>query len=737
MSSLSKEEILSNRDYQFEIFRYYYPTAKENKLFKIREEKTPSANLKSFKGVFFLTDFGDDGKAKNCIDLVIEKERCSFPDALKFISERIVYTNYSSSPIAISSLPKSQSITKEIKKKTFSQNELDYFGVSLETLNRFNIYSLECYGKQRSSADYFLFLYDFGAFKKINKPQDKVNRFFWVGNRPRDFIFGWDQLPENPEMIILTAGEKDAMNLVQNGFPAVSLNSESARLSKDQLNRLQKKTQKLFVCFDLDEAGRKNAETFTKEYLTVYNIKLPDELRQHSDFRGNPCKDVSDFFRHYSSGDFRKLVEDSLSRNNVLEAVDQEETGVPLFTVVKRFLKKTYDLRFNVVTNEYEYKLKTEEQYKEINESSIYVTLREKKIHVSLSDLLAILRSDFVNHYDPFLEFFESLPPWNPESDPDYIEQATTYIKMTDRNRFVTHFRKHLVRTIACALEENVFNKQAFVLVGMSQHSGKSTFCRWLCPPALKNYFAEDISTDKDSHISICENFLINLDELSTLGKTEIQALKSLFSKDKEKLRRPYDRKTSVIPRRASFIGSTDRTEFLNDEAGTVRWLCMEIQQIDFDYSIKLDINKIWCQAYYLYKSGFKYELTSEEIRENEIVNKRYQVVTIEMEIIQTYFMPGTPDNFEGFIYALKLIKLLRQEDRDLANRLSEVKLGKAFKSLGFIRGQKYEGKMQYHGYFVRFTDEYIDKFDLPYNPPSIPSASNPTPDPEQELLPF
>ena len=121
-----------------------------------------------------------------------------------------------------------------------------------------------------------------------------------------------------------------------------------------------------------------------------------------------------------------------------------------------------------------------------------------------------------------------------------------------------------LVRTIACALLDGVFNKQAFILVHEKQNSGKSTFCRWLCPDILKNYIAENISTDKDSHIALCENLLINMDELSTLGKSEINTLKSLFSKDTIKVRRPFEKKAISVARRASFIGSTNNSEFLN-----------------------------------------------------------------------------------------------------------------------------------------------------------------------------
>ncbi|MGV3464146.1 MAG: VapE domain-containing protein [Heyndrickxia sp.] len=65
----------------------------------------------------------------------------------------------------------------------------------------------------------------------------------------------------------------------------------------------------------------------------------------------------------------------------------------------------------------------------------------------------------------------------------------------------------------------------------------------------------------------------MNLDELSSLAKHEINSLKPLFSKDVINERLPYERKNSIIHRTASFIGSTNMAEFLTGETGSVHWL--------------------------------------------------------------------------------------------------------------------------------------------------------------------
>ena len=160
----------------------------------------------------------------------------------------------------------------------------------------------------------------------------------------------------------------------------------------------------------------------------------------------------------------------------------------------------------------------------------------------------------------------------------------------------------------------NYYNKQAFILVHSEYKADKTNFCQFLCHPALEDYIGECISDDKDSKIAIVKNFLINLDELSSQAKHEINSLKVLFSKDVIIERLPNDRKNSIIHRVASFIGSTHMAEFQTDETGSVRWLCFEIKGIDWTYKQKVDIDKVWSHAYALYKSGFDAEMTPEEI---------------------------------------------------------------------------------------------------------------------------
>jgi hypothetical protein len=367
------------------------------------------------------------------------------------------------------------------------------------------------------------------------------------------------------------------------------------------------------------------------------------------------------------------------------------------FVLAQEYIKKHFVIRRNMVTQEYECRDIDKKDFECMNENNIFIKMQISGLNLSLNNLIALLKSDFIEAYNPFTEYFNKLPPWDTKTD--YISFLTSFVKTPDRQRFDTHFKKWLVRVVACALVDGIFNKQAFVLVHDKQNSGKSTFCRFLCPPALNNYIAENLSIDKDSRILLCRNLLINLDELSTLSKVEINSLKSLFSKDKINERLPYDRRNSILPRRCSFIGSTNQVEFLNDETGSVRWLCFVIDEIDWSYSSKVNMDMVYSQAYHLFKNGFQYDITAAEVKENDEYNRQFLINTPEKELISKFLEPGTKDDHQYFYTSTDVLIYISNliENRI---KLSNVNIGKALKLCGFERLKKNPEKI--YGYYVK-----------------------------------
>lgn len=396
-----------------------------------------------------------------------------------------------------------------------------------------------------------------------------------------------------------------------------------------------------------------------------------------------------------------------------------QQLAPTVFDLTEKYLSEKYELRKNIVLDTLEIKEKEDGDYSTLeDESNLYIELQKNRISISLDKLKALLRSDFVPKYDPITEYFNSLPEWDKKTN--HIENTANYIQVhkSQRDRFIRQFRKMLVRTIACAINEKVFNKQIFVLIGRKQNTGKTTFLRWLCPTDLQNFYTENITfEDKDSNISITENFIINIDELATLHRTEINKLKSFISKEDDKSRRAYAARAVRRIRRASFVASTNDTEFLTDTTGNVRWLCFEIEGINFDYMTKININDVWSQAYALYQAGFDYQLTNQEVIENETINSNYMKLPAEAEIINRYFIPGTKENYDYFLNASDFLTMLAALFN--VKNANNVSIGKSLAYLGFLRQTHYRENLfksySVYGYYVKLDrgESFFETIDL------------------------
>lgn len=373
--------------------------------------------------------------------------------------------------------------------------------------------------------------------------------------------------------------------------------------------------------------------------------------------------------------------------------------------MMEAYLIERYSFRKNIITGEVEIRSKqlADSDWQSFDVFTILRDLKLNNHRVTLADLENLVRSDFVPEYDPFESYFIGLEPWD-DSDLDFIGLLLKFIKVKDQNRFERHFKKWMVRAVKCGLEDDYINKQLIILVGEKQNTGKSSFIRFLIPRDLIAYLVENIGTDKDSLIALIENLLVNMDELETFSKYELNALKSIISKTFVKIRHPYDRKAKNLPRRASFIGSTNEIEFLSDITGNVRWIPFEVLSIDWTYRDKVDIDKVWAQAYSLYKKGFPCDITAEEMRENEEAAKHYSIVTLEMEILSKFFIPGTKEDYDLFLTTTELEMELRSLTSG-AVRVSNQLLGRALRALRFVRGNRYVPGLPfpYKAYYIKY----------------------------------
>lgn len=376
------------------------------------------------------------------------------------------------------------------------------------------------------------------------------------------------------------------------------------------------------------------------------------------------------------------------------EQLYQNSKGsVTVFDKIINYVKTKYHLRYNEIALEFE--IKTEKgEWTELNLNSLYIELTRAGINIAFNKLEILMRSHLITVFNPFEQYFMNLPKWDGEN---HIRKLASYVKTTDDDYFVKYFEKWLTRSVICALKKGYINKQCLVLYNIKQNSGKTSFLRFLTPPGLDKYYTEDIGVDKDGLIALCKNLLINIDELSVMSKTDVNVLKSFISKNTVNARLPYDRKSSLMYRTASFCGSTNRSDFLTDETGSVRWQIFEVLEIDFTYSKEINVEQVWAQAYFnaFERQNYDPELTREDIQENEKRNDRFKQFTLEQEILITHFEKS--DHKNEFLTATEIMLAMNNA---LGVRMNNIRIGKALTVLGYERIK--HSKKQVYGYLIK-----------------------------------
>lgn len=148
------------------------------------------------------------------------------------------------------------------------------------------------------------------------------------------------------------------------------------------------------------------------------------------------------------------------------------------------------------------------------------------------------------------------------------------------------------------------------IVVDGKQGIGKSTFFRLLAP----DYFTdslEALGNSKDDYIVLSESWIVELGELSSLNRTDIERSKSFLSRTEDQYRRPYERTNTRQKRHVVFAGTTNDPFYLKDATGNRRFLPLsctdEPAKSVFDGSLEKIIGQVWAEAKHLYETTYKY----------------------------------------------------------------------------------------------------------------------------------
>jgi len=149
-------------------------------------------------------------------------------------------------------------------------------------------------------------------------PEKKVNKQFYK-NQEKEDIFGFEQLPEHCETLIITAGEKDSLVANANDYYSVSFQSETMFPEPSQIRALKEKCNLLCICYDNDENGLKQAVKISERY-NLARISIP---------KIEGVKDIADYIPKHGKEAFNQLLEKSISdyRNNNYSYIFIQDSG--------------------------------------------------------------------------------------------------------------------------------------------------------------------------------------------------------------------------------------------------------------------------------------------------------------------------------------------------------------------------------------------------------------------------
>ena len=326
-----KEEILEHTNRGLEVFSFYMPidfVPKRNFRNPLYEDKRASCNiyLDTKSQCYRMKDFGNEAYSGDCFwfaaTMLGLDVRSNFRKVLLTIIQDLnlnITVDFKTDENRKTKSPKDVRLVSPTptnakerlseKKKVFklyeqpfNAEELSFwlrYGITDRILQRYHVKSLFRYetisnqGKPfslTSTREEPMFCYMMGDFVKLYRPQSKL-RFLYGGDKLKDYIFGFEQLPSKGDVLFITGGEKDVLSLSSHHFNAICFNSETASIPEPIIESLQLRFRHIVLLYDTDETGLREAERQAKllEPYHVFYLRLS--------LQGTKAeKDISDFF---------------------------------------------------------------------------------------------------------------------------------------------------------------------------------------------------------------------------------------------------------------------------------------------------------------------------------------------------------------------------------------------------------------------------------------------------------
>ena len=218
---------------------------------------------------------------------------------------------------------------------------------------------------------------------------------------------------------------------------------------------------------------------------------------------------------------------------------------------------------------------------------------------------------------DPFMEWLESLPPWDGESRLSrWLEEAFVLEKGDDllaawAGRFV------FLGAVQRAYVPGAKLDEVPVLIGRGG-IGKSTAVGLALPPDQPEWFTDGLNLaapPKERIEALQGRVIVEVAEMAGATRADLEGLKSFLSRTQDVVRLAYRENPETLPRRAIIVGTTDHSEPLPNDRNLRRFVPVYLASGNpAGVRRYLDANReqLWAEARRCHQQGMEARLPDE-----------------------------------------------------------------------------------------------------------------------------
>lgn len=484
-------------------------------------------------------------------------------------------------------------------------------------------------------------------------------------NKRKIPLYHLDRISDK-KIIFIPEGEKDVETLEHLGYAATTNGGGAAENWKSAgYAKYLKGAEMIYILCDNDEPGR-NRGVKVGNYLLSYEI--PCKIINAVDVYAECGEkwDITDICNKVGDARTKELLDAAVAKvtnytaQPEVEYIEEKpkQSGRLTQLVLEKYLADHFiSLKVNAITHKIcvqsDIELKEYKSHLRAEVLPVWLCdrLQNDYKNVTVDGIQRLINAIAMkqdNEFNPPLEAISSVK-W--DMIPRFPALCDMLTIEPDDTLSRTLLWKWLMQSY-CILHntpEKAFSADGVLVFIGAQGFGKTRLLEKLA--LSRECFGEGRCYDphnKDNNIQVTSKWITELGEIGSTMRKDSDMLKAFISSSTDEYRAPYGRTAISYPRRTSFCGSTNDTQFLIDETGNRRFWTIQLdnnKHIDIDSKEfkGFDVLQLWAEVKFavdqLLQKGKTYascfRLTHSELKELEVRNREHaKLLKGEQEVL-------------------------------------------------------------------------------------------------------